>query len=219
MEHSLSSLTNDESTIITETTSLQDTHENSSSNINYSSTISSISSILTDQLPTNLDQFLARRTSSSASSLFGASSITSVGSHSTLDINAQEVVLKEKSKKGIYLCTSVLISMETLKQWILKRFLDLIRKKQPACADIELYTRHLLNDSSLGLYHMSEHIRKKVPQFVEEKKNLIALSNTLDLATANITDSRKIIENISNLKQFTNITNLLKNTLEIIEKK
>ncbi|CAG8435415.1 9134_t:CDS:2 [Ambispora gerdemannii] len=172
----------DELTKVDTTTS--PSQDNSSININYSSTISSISSIITDQLPnnplTNLDQFLARRTSS-------ASSLFSTGSQSTLDINAQELVLKEKSKK--------------------------------ACTDIELYTRHLLNDSSLGLYHMSEHIRKKVPQFVEEKKNLITLSNKLDLATANITDSREIIKNISNLEQFTNITNLLKRTLEIIEKK
>ena len=38
-----------------------------------------------------------------------------------------------------------------------------------AYVDLEIYGRQLYNDSSLGLYHMSEHIRKRVPQIVEEK--------------------------------------------------
>ncbi|KAG9289780.1 hypothetical protein G9A89_015360 [Geosiphon pyriformis] len=135
-------------------------------------------------IPKNTDQISTRLTSLVASSFDGSESETTLR---LIDGQAQQVVLKDKSKK--------------------------------VCTDIELYTRQLINDSSLELYHLSEHIRKRVPQFVDEKKNFIDLTKGLDSALSDVTDAREIVEKVSQLHEFERMKHLLKHSIDIIKKK
>ncbi|KAI9598970.1 hypothetical protein BDF19DRAFT_419279 [Syncephalis fuscata] len=43
-----------------------------------------------------------------------------------------------------------------------------------------------LNDTSIGLYRVCEHVQKRVPQIVQDKRNLRRLEERVELGTANI---------------------------------
>ncbi len=101
----------------------------------------------------------------------------------------------------------------------------------------------MINGSSLGLYHMHEHIRKRVPQIVDEKvndlncnawayisffqwligffskKELINITTGLDFAISNVTDVYQVVEEMGKIQELNSASDLLKNTLDLIPKK
>ncbi|RIA98497.1 hypothetical protein C1645_731564 [Glomus cerebriforme] len=96
---------------------------------------------------------------------------------------------------------------------------SLREKVKKAYVDLEIYGRQLYNDSSLGLYHMSEHIRKRVPQIVEDKKVLINLTKDVEITLEDMKDSCEVIETMPKIFSFNNINEMLKRTLEMVEAK
>ncbi|GES86671.1 BLOC-1-related complex subunit 8 homolog [Rhizophagus clarus] len=91
--------------------------------------------------------------------------------------------------------------------------------KEKVKKDLEIYGRQLYNDSSLGLYHMSEHIRKRVPQIVEDKKVLTNLTKDVEITLEDMKDSCEVIESMPKIPCFNNISEMLKRTLGMIEVK
>ncbi|CAG8613380.1 14946_t:CDS:2 [Racocetra fulgida] len=81
----------------------------------------------------------------------------------------------------------------------------------------EAFLNQLYNDSSLGLYHMSEHIRRRVPQIIEEKRGLINLEKDLEIAISDAKDSYTLVKSLQTISSFKNIGDLLKSTLDIVE--
>ncbi|PKC16148.1 hypothetical protein RhiirA5_348072 [Rhizophagus irregularis] len=96
---------------------------------------------------------------------------------------------------------------------------NLKEKVKKAYIDLEIYGRQLYNDSSLGLYHMSEHIRKRVPQIVEDKKVLTSLTKDVEVTLEDMKDSCEVIESMPTIPCFNNINEMLKRTLEMVEAK
>ncbi|RIB16011.1 hypothetical protein C2G38_2191124 [Gigaspora rosea] len=86
-----------------------------------------------------------------------------------------------------------------------------------ASGDFEAFLNQSYNDSSLGLYHMSEHIRRRVPQIVEEKRGLINLEKDLEITISDTKDSYELVKSLQTISNFENIGNLLKSTLDIVE--
>ncbi|CAG8682404.1 9126_t:CDS:2 [Acaulospora morrowiae] len=160
----------------------------------YARSINSFSSILSDQTSPNL--------------YWAPSSFSSMTSFDHLFSNSKRASTSGLSLFGMNSVPNLdPVTQETL----------LKEKVKKASADMELFMRQLYNDSSLGMYHMSEHIRKRVPLIVEEKRGLIALSKELDVEISDIKDSHEIVESIPKIQAFNNISEMLKNTIGILE--
>ncbi|CAG8818390.1 15439_t:CDS:2, partial [Gigaspora rosea] len=77
--------------------------------------------------------------------------------------------------------------------------------KEMAKKDFEAFLNQSYNDSSLGLYHMSEHIRRRVPQIVEEKRGLINLEKDLEITISDTKDSYELVKSLQTISNFENI--------------
>ncbi|CAI2164806.1 297_t:CDS:2 [Funneliformis geosporum] len=146
----------------------------------YSTSFASFSSILKDQLP-------------STTSVVSNWAPSSFGSITTID---QYFINSRKSSSLNWLgmaSSSSIYSPDPVVQ---------------ACVDLETFIRQLYNDSSLGLFHMSEHIRKRVPQIVDEK---------VEITIEDMKDSCETVESMPKIPCFNNINEMLKSTLAIVE--
>ncbi|CAI2165295.1 15135_t:CDS:2 [Funneliformis geosporum] len=155
----------------------------------YSTSFASFSSILKDQLP-------------STTSVVSNWAPSSFGSITTID---QYFINSRKSSSLNWLgmaSSSSIYSPDPVVQ---------------ACVDLETFIRQLYNDSSLGLFHMSEHIRKRVPQIVDEKKGLIGLTKEVEITIEDMKDSCETVESMPKIPCFNNINEMLKSTLAIVE--
>ncbi|CAG8494548.1 2508_t:CDS:2, partial [Diversispora eburnea] len=70
--------------------------------------------------------------------------------------------------------------------------------KEKVKKDLEAFILQLYNDSSLGLYHMSDHIQ-------------------VDITISDMKDSHEIVESMPKISAFNNISEMMKNTLKILE--
>ncbi|CAG8670202.1 1713_t:CDS:2 [Funneliformis mosseae] len=157
-----------------------------------STSIGSISSILKDQLP-------------STTSVVSNWAPSSFGSITTIDqffINPKRSSSSSINWLGMASGSSI-YSPDPVVQGA-----NLKEKVKKACVDLETYIRQLYNDSSLGLYHMSEHIRKRVPQIVDEK---------VEITIEDMKDSCEMVESMPKIPCFNNINEMLKSTLAIVE--
>ncbi|KAF9359915.1 hypothetical protein BGX34_008073 [Mortierella sp. NVP85] len=73
----------------------------------------------------------------------------------------------------------------------------------------------VLNDSSLVFYRMNEHIHKKVPQFVEEKKALASIRRNVETANQDLEDARHTISGLQRITELGTIEELLKRSLAL----
>ncbi|KAF9151284.1 hypothetical protein BGX20_005451, partial [Mortierella sp. AD010] len=74
-----------------------------------------------------------------------------------------------------------------------------------------------LNDSSLVLYRVNEHIHKKVPQFVEEKKALVAIRKNVETANQDLEDARQTISGMQRITELGAIEELVKRALAAVQ--
>ncbi|CAG8502923.1 17537_t:CDS:2 [Acaulospora colombiana] len=160
----------------------------------YERSINSFSSILSDQTSPNI--------------YWAPSSFSSITSFDQLFGNSKRASTSSLSFFGM---TGATISDPAVQEMLLKE------KVKKASVDMELFMRQLYNDSSLGMYHMSEHIRRRVPLMVEEKKGLMTLSGELDIAMSDVKDSHEIAKTIPEIDAFRNISKMLEGTIEIME--
>ncbi|PRP86256.1 hypothetical protein PROFUN_05397 [Planoprotostelium fungivorum] len=82
-----------------------------------------------------------------------------------------------------------------------------------------LYT--IANEPSVGMHHVSDHIRRNIPKVVETRREMIKLSAQLDEATADADYSIEVLEGVNKLESFGNISKLLEysmNSLAILYK-
>ncbi|ORE03700.1 hypothetical protein BCV72DRAFT_27578 [Rhizopus microsporus var. microsporus] len=75
-----------------------------------------------------------------------------------------------------------------------------------------------LNNSSLGLYTVSDHIYRKVPRLIEMKKKIQQISTQVETADLDIQDAQKSICDIERIDSFVNMSKMIKLSLEIIAK-
>ncbi|KAI9014501.1 hypothetical protein CLU79DRAFT_721732 [Phycomyces nitens] len=76
-----------------------------------------------------------------------------------------------------------------------------------------------VNDCSLGLYRVSDHIHRRVPRIVQEKANLIALANDVDTANLDISDVRKTVADMERIESFNSMAKMVKQSMAILADK
>ncbi|KAL0077606.1 hypothetical protein F4703DRAFT_1797383 [Phycomyces blakesleeanus] len=76
-----------------------------------------------------------------------------------------------------------------------------------------------LNDCSLGLYRVSDHIHRRVPRIVQEKNNLTALANDVDTANLDISDVRKTVGDMERIESFHSMAKMIKKSMDILAHK
>ncbi|KAI9322329.1 hypothetical protein BX666DRAFT_604527 [Dichotomocladium elegans] len=71
------------------------------------------------------------------------------------------------------------------------------------------------NDCSLGLYQVADHIQRKVPILVEDKKKLQGLRRCVTTADSDLEDARRMVGEIEQLESFHQISTMLRASLDI----
>ncbi|KAF9948998.1 hypothetical protein BGZ72_009146, partial [Mortierella alpina] len=66
-----------------------------------------------------------------------------------------------------------------------------------------------LNDSSLVFYRVNEHIHKKVPLLVQEKKALVEIRKSVETANQDMEDARQTISSMQRISELSHIEDLL----------
>ncbi|KAJ3332695.1 hypothetical protein HDU76_013374 [Blyttiomyces sp. JEL0837] len=61
---------------------------------------------------------------------------------------------------------------------------------------------HLVNESSVGLYRIQEHVLRKTPQLYAEKRELSKLSGTLENAISDLTEAQHLVTNMRHIDGF-----------------
>jgi hypothetical protein len=74
-----------------------------------------------------------------------------------------------------------------------------------------------LNDYSIGLYRISDHIHRKVPRIVETKKLIREKSRKVDIAVSDIEDVRKNVADLERLESFYNINHMIQQSIRILK--
>lgn len=75
-----------------------------------------------------------------------------------------------------------------------------------------------LNDASLGLYRVYEHIQRKVPGIIADKHQLKETSVNVDTACSDIEDAGKLVADLEHLESFHRMASMIKTSISIIEK-
>ncbi|KAF9960377.1 hypothetical protein BGZ70_008624 [Mortierella alpina] len=70
-----------------------------------------------------------------------------------------------------------------------------------------------LNDSSLVFYRVNEHIHKKVPLLVQEKKALVRIRKSVETANQDMEDARQTISSMQRISELSHIDDLVKRAL------
>lgn len=73
-----------------------------------------------------------------------------------------------------------------------------------------------LNDSSLKLYTISDHIQRKVPRLVELKKKIRQQSDKVETANFDIQDAQRSICDMERIESFVNIFSMIESSHDII---
>ncbi|KAF9278070.1 hypothetical protein BGZ68_008806 [Mortierella alpina] len=72
-----------------------------------------------------------------------------------------------------------------------------------------------LNDSSLVFYRVNEHIHKKVPLLVQEKKALVGIRKSVETANQDMEDARQTISSMQRISELSHIEDLVKRALAV----
>ncbi|RKP09722.1 hypothetical protein THASP1DRAFT_28492 [Thamnocephalis sphaerospora] len=72
-----------------------------------------------------------------------------------------------------------------------------------------------LNDVSLGMFRVCEHVQKRVPQIVEDKKAFRRLEERATTGNANMEDARKIVRTLSSMNTLHNVEVWLSQAIEL----
>ncbi|KAK3839847.1 MAG: hypothetical protein J3R72DRAFT_447271 [Linnemannia gamsii] len=75
-----------------------------------------------------------------------------------------------------------------------------------------------LNDSSLVLYRVNEHVHKKVPVLVQEKKALSSIRKDVETANEDMEDARLAISSLQRITEFGTIEALVQRSLAAVQK-
>ncbi|KAJ3295353.1 hypothetical protein HK104_002770 [Borealophlyctis nickersoniae] len=78
-----------------------------------------------------------------------------------------------------------------------------------ATSDVSDLIIHLVNESSLGMYRIQEHVHKKVPQLVADKRDIRTLSSQLTRASSNLHDAHDIVQGMNRIDSFSRCTDYL----------
>ncbi|KAG0362626.1 hypothetical protein BGZ54_008563 [Gamsiella multidivaricata] len=82
-------------------------------------------------------------------------------------------------------------------------------KARKASVHLSESITNVLNDSSLVFYRVNEHIHKKVPQLVEEKKALAAIHKDVKTANQDLEDARQTISGMQRITELSSIEALI----------
>ncbi|KAF9133159.1 hypothetical protein BGX30_012401 [Mortierella sp. GBA39] len=75
-----------------------------------------------------------------------------------------------------------------------------------------------LNDASLVFYRVNEHIHKKVPVLVQEKKALVSIRKDVETANQDMEDARQTISSMQRITEFSTIEALVQRSLAAVQK-
>lgn len=82
---------------------------------------------------------------------------------------------------------------------------------------VENTIKNSFNDASLGLYRVSEHIHRRVPQIVESKAGLRDIEQQVETANSDMKDARRIVEDLERIESFRHIGQMVKMSLSIVK--
>ncbi|RUS17503.1 hypothetical protein BC937DRAFT_89896 [Endogone sp. FLAS-F59071] len=108
--------------------------------------------------------------------------------------------------------------------------LQLKERVKKATFDTSLVIKSMLNDASVGLYRVTEHIQKKVPAIVDEKltntvihnrrdtqRSLAALAVQVDCANSDVSDARKTVTELLRNQCINSVGEMLRKSIELVE--
>ncbi|KAI7864965.1 hypothetical protein BDF14DRAFT_1883808 [Spinellus fusiger] len=75
-----------------------------------------------------------------------------------------------------------------------------------------------LNDCSLGLYRVSDHIHRRVPRLVQDTSRLTTLGHDLETAILDIVDVRRVVGDMEPTQSFYHMSKMIKASLDIVRK-
>ncbi|KAH7042480.1 hypothetical protein BKA57DRAFT_508722 [Linnemannia elongata] len=75
-----------------------------------------------------------------------------------------------------------------------------------------------LNDTSLVFYRVNEHVHKKVPILVQEKKALVSIRKDVETANQDMEDARQTISSMQRITEFSAIEALVERSLAAVQK-
>jgi len=79
------------------------------------------------------------------------------------------------------------------------------------------FLHHLANEPSIGLYHVSDHVRRTVPKTVDLKKTLKATCKAVEDLHYDMDYTMRTVESLNELQSFKNMNGLLKQATNILE--
>ncbi|KAJ3024431.1 UNVERIFIED_CONTAM: hypothetical protein HDU68_008163 [Siphonaria sp. JEL0065] len=88
--------------------------------------------------------------------------------------------------------------------------MDLREKAQEVTSATSDSLLQLMNESSVGLYRIQEHILKKTPVIVAEKKAQQPLSSQIELAVSDVREASELVGKMNRVTGFHRSVELLK---------
>ncbi|KAJ3219912.1 polysaccharide biosynthesis domain containing protein 1 [Dinochytrium kinnereticum] len=71
-----------------------------------------------------------------------------------------------------------------------------------ATAEVSDAILNILNESSVGLYRVQEHVFKKVPQLVSEQRDLEAICTQVELASSDLSEAQELVAKMGRITGF-----------------
>ena len=75
-----------------------------------------------------------------------------------------------------------------------------------------------LNDCSVGLYRVLDHIHRRIPKIVETKKKVRSSSQRVETAILDIEDVRKNVCELEQIESFFNISQMIEQSIASVKK-
>ncbi|KAI9193033.1 uncharacterized protein BJ171DRAFT_535080 [Polychytrium aggregatum] len=79
-----------------------------------------------------------------------------------------------------------------------------------AASELSEYSANLLNEPSMGLYRVQEHVHAKVPQLVQHKNDLTQLGKQVSLSNSDLDEAKEILNEMERIQSFENIIKMLR---------
>ncbi|KAJ3141421.1 hypothetical protein HK101_003404 [Irineochytrium annulatum] len=96
---------------------------------------------------------------------------------------------------------------------------SLKERGRTAANDISDALVYLLNESSVGLYRVQEHVFKKVPLLVAEKMDLAAVEEQVALASSDLAEAQDLVAKMGRIQGFSKSIDRLNELHAVLEKK
>jgi hypothetical protein len=73
-----------------------------------------------------------------------------------------------------------------------------------------------LNDSSQGLARINDHIHRRVPQLVDQRQQLDALSEQVTTSNSDLKDACDMVTSMERIESFVHMADMIQSSLKLV---